>query len=94
MDVQKAMKHCTKIWNEYYILKMDIRKYFQNINKDILMNILRKKVKEEKLMYLSSEKWPTQPPAGFSVGAKLEVAGLHSNTIPDGYFYGSSPVIY
>lgn len=49
MDVQKAMKHCTKIWNEYYILKMDIRKYFQNINKDILMNILRKKVKEEKL---------------------------------------------
>ena len=49
MDVQKAMKYCTKIWNEYYILKMDIRKYFQNINKDILMNILRKKVKEEKL---------------------------------------------
>ncbi len=49
MDVQKAMKYCTKIGNEYYILKMDIRKYFQNINKDILMNILRKKVKEEKL---------------------------------------------
>ena len=36
----------------YYILKMDIRKYFQNIDKDILMNILKRKVKEEKLVKL------------------------------------------
>ena len=41
MDVQKTMKHCKRIWQNYYILKMDIRKYFQNIDKDILMNILK-----------------------------------------------------
>lgn len=49
IEVQKAMQHCSRTWGEYYILKMDIRKYFQNIHKDILMTILQKKIKEEKL---------------------------------------------
>lgn len=52
IDVQNAMKHCKRIWQNYYILKMDVRKYFQNIDKDILMNILKRKVKEEKLLNL------------------------------------------
>lgn len=53
IDVQNAMKHCKRIWQNYYILKMDIRKYFQNIDKDILMKILKRKVKEEKLFYIN-----------------------------------------
>ncbi len=52
IDVQNTMKHCSRIWDEYYIIKMDIRKYFQNIDKDILMSILKRKVKEEKLVKL------------------------------------------
>ena len=52
IDVQNTMKHCKRIWQNYYILKMVIRKYFQNIDKDILMNILKRKVKEEKLVKL------------------------------------------
>ena len=52
LDVQKAMKHCKNKWNNYYILKMDISKFFQNINKDILYNILSKKVKDIKLLNL------------------------------------------
>lgn len=48
IDVQNTMKHCKRIWQNYYILKMDIRKYFQNIDKDILMNILKKKSKRRK----------------------------------------------
>jgi RNA-directed DNA polymerase len=52
IDVQNVMKHCKRIWQNYYILKMDIRKYFQNIDKDILMKILKRKVKEEKLLNL------------------------------------------
>mgnify|MGYP000443720616 FL=1 len=46
LDVQKAMLHCKRAWNEYYILKMDIKKYFENINKNILYRILKKKIKE------------------------------------------------
>ena len=52
LDVQKAMRSCNKKWKNYYILKMDVRKYFQNINKNILMNILSRKVKDEKLYKL------------------------------------------
>lgn len=42
LDVQKAMLHCKRIWNNYYILKMDVRKYFENIDKGILYRILFK----------------------------------------------------
>ena len=34
---------------------MDIRKYFENINKDILFKILLKKIKDKKLIWLIKE---------------------------------------
>ncbi len=50
--VQNTMKHCKRIWQEYYILKMDIAKYFDNINKNILLNILKRKIIDEDLLWL------------------------------------------
>ena len=55
LDVQKAMRHCKIIWNEYYILKMDIAKYFDNINKEILFNIIKRKIKDKDLLWLINE---------------------------------------
>ena len=55
LDVQKAMKHCEKVWNEYYILKMDIAKYFDNINKAILFDILKRKIKAKDILWLIKE---------------------------------------
>lgn len=55
LDVKKVMLHCKKIWGEYYILKMDVKKYFDNINKDILYEILKRKIKDEKLLWLIKE---------------------------------------
>ena len=55
LDIQKMMKHCTRIWNNYYILKMDIAKYFDNINKKILLNILEKRIKDKDVMWLINE---------------------------------------
>ena len=49
------MRHCKQIWGEYYVLKMDVAKYFQNINKDILYNLLNKRVQDQKLMRLLKE---------------------------------------
>ena len=46
--VQNTMKHCKRTWGEYYILKMDVSKYFDNINKEILLNIIKRKIKDEK----------------------------------------------
>lgn len=52
LDVQKTMKHCKKIWNNYYILKMDVAKYFDNIDKKILLKIIDKKIQDKELMWL------------------------------------------
>ena len=55
LDVQNTMKHCKRIWNNYYIIKMDVAKYFQNIDKDILYKILQRKIKDKKLLWLTKE---------------------------------------
>ena len=55
LDLQKCMKHCKNIWQEYYILKMDVKKFFQNIDKYILLNILLRKIKDPKLIWLTKE---------------------------------------
>ena len=55
IDVQETMKHCKRIWNNYYIIKMDVAKYFQNIDKEILYNILQRKIKDKKLLWLTRE---------------------------------------
>ena len=55
LDVQNTMKHLSRIWGEYYILKMDVRKYFQNIDKDILYRILNRKIQDTKLLWLLKE---------------------------------------
>ena len=51
-DVQKAMRKCLKKYKEYYILKMDVSKYFQSIDKDILINIVKRKIKDPKILNL------------------------------------------
>lgn len=53
--VQKDMLHLTRTWKEYYIVKMDIKKYFENIDKDILYQILNRKIKDKKLKWLIKE---------------------------------------
>lgn len=55
LELQNIMRHCTRIWNNYYILKMDVKKYFENINKDILYKILERKIKDENVMWLTKE---------------------------------------
>lgn len=53
--VQNTMKHCKRIWGEYYILKMDVAKYFDSINKNILLKILERKIKDPKLVWIIKE---------------------------------------
>lgn len=52
-DGVKRMKTALKDdLNTVYALKFDIRKYYQSINHDVLLSILRRKIKDEKLMRL------------------------------------------
>lgn len=54
-DLQFAMKKCKNNWENYYILKMDVTKYFQNIDKRILWDILKRKIKDRKLLWLTRQ---------------------------------------
>lgn len=38
------------------MLKMDIEKYFQNIDKDILVKILKRKINDKKIMWLTEDR--------------------------------------
>lgn len=55
LDVQKAMQKCKRKYNEYYILKMDIKHYFQNIDKKVLLNILKRKIEDKKVWWLTTQ---------------------------------------
>ena len=53
--VQDVMKKAKAKWGEYYVLKMDVSKYFDRIDKQILLNILKRKIKDENLLWLIKE---------------------------------------
>ena len=53
--VRKCMKSALAKWGEYYVLKMDVAKYFDSIDKNILYKILQRKIKDEKLLWLVKE---------------------------------------
>ncbi len=50
--IQNCMKKAKTKWNEYYILKMDVSKYFASIDKEILISILKRTVKDEKVLWI------------------------------------------
>ena len=52
LDLQKMMRHCKRIWNNYYILKMDVSKFFNSIDKEILLKILKKNILDKAVMNL------------------------------------------
>ncbi len=52
-DLKKFIKKVTKNnKSTAYFLKADIKKYFENIDHEILLNIIRKKIKDEKVLLL------------------------------------------
>ena len=55
IGVQSMMRNAKNKWQEYYVLKMDIAKYFDSINKNILFGILKRKIKDKKLIWLINE---------------------------------------
>ncbi len=55
LDVQRAMQKCERIWGEYYIIKTDVYKFFNSIDKEILLKILAKRIKDKKIMWLIKE---------------------------------------
>ena len=52
-SIQQKMRFMKRRYPKYYVLKCDIKKYFYTIDKSILFNILKKKIKDVKLLEFS-----------------------------------------
>lgn len=50
---QKYMRIMKRKYDEYYVLKLDIKKYFYNIDKDILYDIMSKYISDKLLLDLT-----------------------------------------
>ena len=55
LAVQQWMIKCKKEYGEYYILKMDIAKYFSSINKEKLYQIIQRKIKDKDVLWILKE---------------------------------------
>lgn len=53
--VQNCMRKAKNRWGDYYVLKMDVSKYFDSIDKKILLEILQRKIKDKKILWLINE---------------------------------------
>lgn len=51
--IEGYMRKMKRVYGEYYILKLDIKKYFYNINKDILYGIMKEYISDKKLLWLT-----------------------------------------
>ena len=49
-SLQKYMRIYKRKYNDYYVIQCDIKKFFESINRDILFNILSKKIKDRLLI--------------------------------------------
>lgn len=49
LDLQRAMRCCKKKWDNYYILKMNIEDLFDYVDRKTLLDILQRKIKDQKL---------------------------------------------
>jgi retron-type reverse transcriptase len=53
LTLQNYMRKMQKEYGSYYVLKCDIKKFFYNINKEVLINILKKRIKDKKIINLT-----------------------------------------
>ena len=53
--IQKYMRQAKQKWGSYYIIKTDVAKYFNSIDKRILLKILERKIKDPKLIWVINE---------------------------------------
>lgn len=54
-QVQRWLRQCRHNWGDVYCLKADVRKYFPNINHGVLKRILRRTIKDKRVLALLDE---------------------------------------
>lgn len=52
-DVRKGLYICSKMYSSPYVLKMDVTKFFENICRDIVYELVKRKIKDKKVLNLT-----------------------------------------
>lgn len=53
--VQKGLRACNNIFSNPYVLKMDITKFFENINRDKVYTLVSRKIKDKMVLKLTMD---------------------------------------
>ncbi|MBQ8044241.1 MAG: group II intron reverse transcriptase domain-containing protein [Clostridia bacterium] len=53
--VQKGLRTCNNIFSNPYVLKMDITKFFENINRNKVYELVKRKIRDEKVLKLTMD---------------------------------------
>lgn len=68
LKTQKYMRIMKRKYNNYYILKCDVRKYFYTIDKQILFDILKKYISDKKLLNFTQVLLDDEEKLGIPIG--------------------------
>ncbi|MDR1902836.1 MAG: reverse transcriptase/maturase family protein [Treponema sp.] len=52
--VEKCARSARRKWGSYYVLKCDVSKFFPSVNHNVLMNIIRRNIRDKQVMDLIS----------------------------------------
>ncbi len=68
-DLQKMMRIMKKNYGNYYVLKCDIAGYFYNINRDILFQLMKRKISDKSLLLFTKQIiYDPYDPRGIPIG--------------------------
>lgn len=54
-NVQKGMRTCNRKWDNGYCIKFDVKKFFENIDRKVLYEIIDRKICDKKFLFLTRE---------------------------------------
>lgn len=55
LDVKRAMYNMSRKYTNAYVVKMDVAKFFDNIDRNILFNIIKRKVSDKDFLYFTKK---------------------------------------
>ena len=55
LDVKRALYNMSRKYTNAYVVKMDVAKFFDNIDRNILFNIIKRKVSDKDFLYFTKK---------------------------------------
>ena len=83
--VQKGIRICNKKYTDSYILKMDITKFFENINRNKVYSLIARKIKDKKVLRLTKRILDSSSSFDIIFGVSLPIGNYTSQMFANIY---------